>query len=129
MRFLYSLVNSKCQNFQVNFGVVIMCRNCAGPVQFCCAGVMRVLSGQLKPKTCTDFVRVPFSLSYCPNKVFETQCVCKARARTVQILHSSSHKFFKHYLKFACKNHVQELCGSSAAFYVGVVRVSGGQSE
>ena len=59
-----------------------------------CAGVMRVSSGQLKPKTCTGFVRVPFSLSYCLNMVFEMQCVCKARAQTVQVLHSLSYKIF-----------------------------------
>ena len=102
-----------------------LCGSCA----VCCAGVMRVLSGKLKPKTCTGFVRVPFGLSYCPNKVFETQCVCKARARTVQVLHSLLHNIFKHYLKFACRNHVQELCGSCAVFHAGVMRVSGGQSK
>ena len=47
----------------------------------------------------------------------------------IQVLHSLSHKIFKHYLKFACENHVQELCGSCAVFHAGVVRVSSGQSE
>ena len=41
VRFLYSLVSSKCQNFQVNFDVVIMCRNCAGPVQFAVQALCR----------------------------------------------------------------------------------------
>ena len=103
-------------------------RNRAVPIHgscaICCAGVMRVLSGQLKPKTCIGFVRVPFSLLYCLNKVFETQCVCKARARTVQVLHSLLHKIFKHYLKFSCKKScagtVRVLCNFLCRSYAGL---------
>ena len=47
----------------------------------------------------------------------------------VQVLHSFSDKVLKHYLKFACRNHVQELCGYCTVFHAGVVRVSSGQSE
>ena len=111
-------------------GLVRASQNRKGPVQVRCSfheGKVQFSSGLSSIANVYRNRAVPvhicYLISYCLNKVFETQCVCKARARTVQVLHSLLHKIFKHYLKFSCKKScagtVRVLCSFLCTSYAG----------